>query len=111
MAEEKNSQTGFNMSWFHICNCIEHEMYPKIASAVKSFINNHQHDEKKDNDENSFINLDTKTEKKLIHFLKTKRKLPIEERSYLKNLIKRARSFRPISNINRSLVKLDDLLL
>ena len=39
--EQKNDaiKLNFKMNWLHISNCIKHEMYPKIASAVISFIN------------------------------------------------------------------------
>ena len=89
-------KTKFKISWINICNCIQHEMYPKVASAVRQFINNHSnHNE----DEKSLIDLydlSVESETKLIDFLKTKTKLPLEERTYLRQLIQRARSFKPI---------------
>ena len=110
MAEENVKPEDFKIIWLNVCNCVQHEMYPKIASTIKSFIN-HQNDEKQDNEEKSLIDLDIDMEAKLIKFLKTKRKLPIEERTYLKHLIQRARSFKSINKNSISLVTINILRL
>ena len=88
----------FKMSWVNICNCIQHEMYPELASIVRSFINSigHEIEEKKHDEQDSTIGLydiDAKSENILMEFLKSKRNVPIEERDYLSKLIQRARSF------------------
>ena len=72
-------------------------MYPKLASAVRQFINNHKNDNEDEKSSIGSYDLSIESESKLIDFLKTKRKLPFEERTYLQQLIKRARSFKPIA--------------
>ena len=74
----------FKMKWVNICNCIRHEMYPRIASAIISLID--------DNDD-----LTTYPASYLFEQLETKRKLRLEERNYLIQLIQRAQSFKPIT--------------
>ena len=98
--ERKISHAKFKMTMSNIFNCIKHEMYPKIAIDLQSFFKN-QSDVKND-DENilqsfELRNFDTNLESKLMKYLQTKKKLPIEEAKYLKSLINRARSFKPIT--------------
>ena len=94
--EEKRDpiHANFKMNWFHISNCIKHEMYPKIASTVISFIDKNQNHHQA----RQSLDLSIKSETKLIEHLKNKRKLAIEERAYLTKLIQRARSFKLITN-------------
>ena len=102
--------TQFRISWYNIINCIKHEMYPKIGSAIRPIIYNgeiKQQDSDSDDDEIAskvdLYDLSKTQEVKVIQYLKTKRKLPIEERNYLSNLIQRARSFIPITTQNRGM--------
>ena len=104
-AEEKTDKlltiSDIKMNWHKICNCIEHEMYPKVASAIRTLINKQNQNDPKKNDGETLIDqydLSPKSESKLIESLKTKKKLAIEERTYLQGLIERARSFTPIQN-------------
>ena len=92
IVNEKHLQT-----WFNICNAIKHEMYPKLASAIRPIISDQNDDGKSDNhaDQNreqlKIALHDIKGNvNKVIEYLKTKRKLGAEERAYLKRLCQRA---------------------
>ena len=88
------------LSWLHICNAIKHEMYPKLASAIRPIIQDQKHDEDSSDDEDTLkIGLYDiqQNVNKVIEYLKTKRKLAVEERDYLKRLIERA-----VTNNNQS---------
>ena len=86
---QSTTHTQFTMKWTNICNCIRHEMAPKIASII-TFYTNEEDD------------LTTSSESNLIQQLKHKRKLGIEERAYLIKLIQRSRSFELIADDNTS---------
>eukprot|EP01084_Bolivina_argentea_P019828 36870_1 len=74
----------FKMSWAKACNAISHEMWPKLASAVKSIVNDKNINEYDIN--NDCIN-------KVITILKEERHLAVEERQYLCQLLKRGSRF------------------
>ena len=38
---------SFKMDWMKISNCIEHELYPKLASTIRAIINNKNNNKKK----------------------------------------------------------------
>ena len=89
------------LSWLNICNAIKHEMYPKLASAIRPIIQDQKQDEHSTDDDEEQLkiglydiqqNLDN-----VIEYLKKKRRLAVEERDYLKRLIERA-----ITNNNQS---------
>ena len=114
MAEEKkeddtinsNTPNQFKMSWSHIINCVKHEMYPKLASTIQSIIDrqNSNQSTKTKKLQTELYDINTTSIRKLLNYLKTKRKLPIEEVKYLTNLIKRAQSFTVPTEPNRSYV-------
>ena len=82
------NKTQFKMSWNHITNCIKHEMYPKLANTINSIINNQNQEIRI-----GLHDIDKHSCNKLLQYLKTQRKLGFEEREYLSNLFKRARSY------------------
>eukprot|EP01084_Bolivina_argentea_P308635 533733_1 len=82
------------ITWFNIANCVNHEMYPKLGSAIraivnKSDINNGGGDDAKI----GLYDLESKHIKIMTAILKEKRNLGVEERNYLKKLIERALDF------------------
>ena len=94
--EEVFNEKQSKISWLNICNAIKHEMYPKLASAIRPIIREQNEDKDNvDDDENKntlkigLYDIEENVEK-VIEYLKTKRKLGVEERDYLKKLIKRA---------------------
>eukprot|EP01084_Bolivina_argentea_P083588 151345_1 len=92
--DKNDSSLNFRLNWLHIIECIRHEMWPKLASSIYAIIDN------KDEAKHKIIdlyNLDGDTISDVIEILKSKRHLAIEERDYLRNLIKRAKQFNPIS--------------
>eukprot|EP01084_Bolivina_argentea_P114743 204231_1 len=104
---------NFQMSWNHVSQCVAHEMWPKLASAIKGIVNN------ADETQHPMIDaydLSDKNTDNIINILKSERQLAIEEREYLKKLVKRAREFSPniplqnnihMFNIDKPLVSID----
>ena len=87
-------------TWFNICNVIKHEMYPKLASAIMAITEDEFKSEAIDHNIYSIsIPLYSIKEniEEVIQYLKTKRKLAIEERNYLRMFIQRALQFVPIT--------------
>lgn len=95
---------GFRMSWIHICEGLKHEMYPKLASAIRQIIQ--VHDAATDIADSRDLKVglyDIKANiDKAIDYLKTKRKLAVEERNHLKDFIERAIEFALITINNKS---------
>eukprot|EP01084_Bolivina_argentea_P298594 514598_1 len=83
---ENDIDAPLNISWAHVINCMNHEMYPKLSAAIRSIIYDNKH--KIDPHD-----LDEKHSNKIIDILNTKRHLLFDERNYLEKLIHRARSF------------------
>ncbi len=71
------------MDWMKICECISHEMWPKLSSIIKSIIREKNIDNYQINNENI---------KNIIDSLRT-RTIQIEPIQYLQKLIKRAIDF------------------
>eukprot|EP01084_Bolivina_argentea_P311449 539092_1 len=84
-ASRTRKQTRGIINWMHIANCVQHEMYPKLASALRSIINTQQ--------KFNFYDLTEYSAQQMINQLKTQRNVPIEERQYLNALVKRAERF------------------
>ena len=84
----------FKLNWMHVANCVHHEMYPKLSSAIRSII-------KQENQHFELHNLEDQAIKKMLRFLKTQRNLGIEERNYLSNLVIRTRAFTPLTKHNK----------
>eukprot|EP01084_Bolivina_argentea_P171570 297239_1 len=83
------------MDWFKACNGIQHEMWSKLAIAVKSIII----------DDATKIKMDNLSEKNIIqviNILKNRRHLAIEERGYLRRFLRRAANFK----INNQYIKI-----
>eukprot|EP01084_Bolivina_argentea_P210685 358506_1 len=74
---------GFKMDWMKICECISHEMWPKLSSIIKSIIREKNIDNYQINNENV---------KSIIGSLRA-RTIQIEAVQYLQQLIKRAIDF------------------
>eukprot|EP01084_Bolivina_argentea_P031631 58542_1 len=72
------------MDWAKISNCVEYELYPKLASVIKTIVN--------DNKMNECV-ITEKTVDFMIQTLKTKRNLAYDELCYLRELIQRAVDF------------------
>eukprot|EP01084_Bolivina_argentea_P193897 332639_1 len=96
---DKNQEIEFRMSWYNVCKCVRQEMWPKLANALKSIVNN---DDKTTKDKIDPHDLSNNAIDKIIQNLKSKRHLAIEERKYLKELIARSRLFIPVPNNNTS---------
>ena len=81
---------GFALNWDRICNCIAHEMWPKLASSIRGIVSEEKNEISADPfcDEKSMESMD-----KIIEILKVKRNLVIEERTYIKALVERARKW------------------
>ena len=78
---------GFVLNWDRICNCIAHEMWPKLASSIRGIVS----EEKNEISADPFC--DEKSMDKIIEILKVKRNLVVEERKYIKALVERARKW------------------
>eukprot|EP01084_Bolivina_argentea_P309262 534940_1 len=85
------THTGFKMDWMKICECISHEMWPKLSSIIKSII-------RENNIDNYQINENIKN---IIDSLTT-RTIEIEPIKYLQKLIKRAIDFASVTNSNNN---------
>ena len=84
----ESASVTFELDWDRICNCIGHEMWPKLASSIRAIVNEAKNEIKsKDFSEEKNV-------EKIIDILKNKRNLVIEERTYLKQLIKRAKQWK-----------------
>eukprot|EP01084_Bolivina_argentea_P260536 440016_1 len=90
---KNKSKIHFELNWRHIANCVDKEMYAKLGSAIRSIID-------EDKASKQHIIQSTKNVDELMDILKNKRNLGIEERQYLRNLIKRAQHFVPITKNN-----------
>eukprot|EP01084_Bolivina_argentea_P200532 342903_1 len=88
-SDKTNDQIKFYMNWDHICNAIQHEMWPKLANIVRAVINNA--------DESKHKILDIHD---VIKILRNERYLAIEERQYLTALVERAKAFDFRHNVN-----------
>lgn len=95
------SNEKFKMNWILICEGLKHEMYPKLSNTIRSMVIT---EEEKSNNHNKIYlhDIDTNNINKVINYLKKQRKLAIEERIYLRNFIKRAMQFIPITSDNKS---------
>eukprot|EP01084_Bolivina_argentea_P277812 474437_1 len=78
--ETNENQIDFKMDWMKICECICHEMWPKLSNIIKSIIREKAIDNCAVNNENI---------KNIIDSLTT-RTIEIEPIKYLQKLIKRA---------------------
>eukprot|EP01084_Bolivina_argentea_P277810 474433_1 len=81
--ETNENQIDFKMDWMKICECVSHEMWPKLASIIKSIIREKNIDIYKINDHNTKIIIDA---------LKN-RTIQMDAEQYLHNLIERAVMF------------------
>ena len=95
-----NPPTTFKISWQHIVNCARHELFPKLATAIKKVVNN-PNKAAFNIDE---YDLDDASINKMLQYLKNTRNLSDEVIKYLHALIKRAVSFTPINLNNICLV-------
>eukprot|EP01084_Bolivina_argentea_P311451 539094_1 len=84
-----------HINWINIANCIQHEMYPKLANVVRATIKDTQIDI-------GLYDLDKKHIDQMIEILKSKRNLAVEERMYLGKLCYRAAKFTPITDENHA---------
>eukprot|EP01084_Bolivina_argentea_P309263 534943_1 len=87
-----STSTSFQMDWMKICECISHEMWPKLSSIIKSIIREKNIDNYQINNENI---------KNIIDSLTT-RTIEIEPIKYLQKLIKRAIDFASVTNSNNN---------
>eukprot|EP01084_Bolivina_argentea_P010471 19501_1 len=81
--------------WMNIANCVQHEMYPKLANIIRATINDTQIDI-------GLYDLEKKHIDEMIDILKTKRNLAVEERMYLEKLCYRAVKFTAITDDNHA---------
>eukprot|EP01084_Bolivina_argentea_P039563 73111_1 len=88
--DEMDENQSFMMDWMKICECVSHEMWPKLSSIIKAIIRQKNIDVFKINNKNI---------KKIIDCLKT-RNIEIAAIKYLEKLIKRAITFIPTYNNN-----------
>eukprot|EP01084_Bolivina_argentea_P128673 227401_1 len=79
---------NFRMDWQKACNAIKHEMWSKLASSVRAIVN----DKNRNIDQ---YDLSVECINKVINILKEERHLAVEEREYLRKLLKRCAKFRP----------------
>eukprot|EP01084_Bolivina_argentea_P299751 516725_1 len=87
----KNLKKMLNdIDWFKACNGIAHELWPKLASTVKTIVSNK--DNNIDVQQVNQMNID-----KVMETLRG-RYLGVEEQYYLKQFLIRAASFTPINN-------------
>eukprot|EP01084_Bolivina_argentea_P101170 181436_1 len=77
----KHNAEPIYINWKHISNCVQHEMYSKLANTMRSTINDKK---------NKIKMNDVDKISKMIYFLKSKRNLTIEETNYLNKLHERA---------------------
>ncbi len=82
----------FKMDWLKICECISHEMWPKLSSIVTSIIREKNINNFEINNENI---------KNIIDALK-RRTIEIEPITYLQELIKRAIKYTPITRKDKN---------
>ncbi len=85
--EASEALVEFELNWDRICNCIGHEMWPKLASSIRGIVNEQKNEIKSEDFSEESI-------EKIIEILKGKRNLAIEERIYLKALTERAKAFK-----------------
>ena len=90
-----NAKGSIDMDWEMIAKCVSHEMYPKIANNIRSIINNK---EKCSVTSSQFTD---QTIEKVMDAMKSEH-LPIEEQTYLLTLFKRAKTYIPITYVNRN---------
>ena len=84
----------FKPNWIHVANCVHHEMYPKLSSAICSII-------KQENKHFDVHNLEDQAIENMLKCLKKQRNLGIDEGNYLYHLVIRTRSFTPITKQNK----------
>eukprot|EP01084_Bolivina_argentea_P019825 36857_1 len=89
--DQETESTHFRMDWFKACNGINHEIFPKLSSAVRGIINGKAKEIDK-------YDLSQKCINKVIGILKEEQYLAIEEREYLRLFLQRASTFKPITN-------------
>eukprot|EP01084_Bolivina_argentea_P086492 156345_1 len=90
--QEHTSKETFKMNWMKICECVSHEMWPKLSSVIKGII--------RENNVNIYeINNESITT--IFNALK-KRTIQIEPLQYLKALIQRAMAFSINNNNNNN---------
>eukprot|EP01084_Bolivina_argentea_P127048 224768_1 len=84
----KSSAIDFKMDWTKICECVAHEMWPKLSSIIKTIIS-----------ENN-INISTINSESINIIVETLkcRNTAIESIQYLKKLIQRALKFVAVNN-------------
>ena len=80
----ENDTPKFRLDWTHIVHCVSHEMYPALASIIDSIARKECKDA---HDISKHIS------KNVIKLVKNKLSLSMEEASYLRELIQRARDF------------------
>eukprot|EP01084_Bolivina_argentea_P048722 89729_1 len=83
---KKFYRSMYAINWMSIANCIQHEMYPKLANVIRATIN----------DKGIGIglyDLEQKYIDKMIEILQTKRNLALEETNYLRKLCHAAIKF------------------
>eukprot|EP01084_Bolivina_argentea_P073319 133044_1 len=85
-----NEKRDLSVTWNHLLNCINHEMWPKLSSVIKAMIEN---DDNKDVVVSNTYDLSDNCIDNVIDKLRKKRYLPSEECQYLRKLIIRAREF------------------
>eukprot|EP01083_Nonionella_stella_P101218 286685_1 len=78
------NHSDFKISWSHLLACIQHEMWPKLASVIESML------KPIDN-----YDLSDKCRRNILDILAEKKRLPFEECQYLKELMLRAIEFHP----------------
>ena len=76
-----NVQIKTPIKWRNIACCVEHEMYSKLGSVLRSIVS-----EKGREDED----IDAKAVQSVTEILRTRRKLVVEERAYFGKLVERA---------------------
>eukprot|EP01084_Bolivina_argentea_P048723 89731_1 len=84
----------YTMNWMNIANCIQHEMYPKLANVIRATINDKEIGI-------GLYDLGGKHIDKMIEVLQTKRNLALEETNYLNKLCRAAMKFVPVTGFNR----------
>eukprot|EP01084_Bolivina_argentea_P048006 88488_1 len=87
--DNPSTTIDFTMDWTKICQCVTHEMWPKLASIIKSLIHKNQI---------SICKINQKNIKTIIDGLKS-RNTEIEPLQYLKQLIKRALQFQKATKL------------
>eukprot|EP01083_Nonionella_stella_P268959 909550_1 len=85
------NHSDFKISWSHLLACIQHEMWPKLASVIESML------KPIDN-----YDLSDKCRRNILDILAEKKRLPFEECQYLKELMLRAIEFHPKKSGNPS---------